>query len=80
MLKDQKQHYIPEFYQKQWACPDGRLCEYSMRHKGVQGRMTYPAGSGYKPGVYTISGVAPEIANHTETYSSNASIPAQPLH
>jgi len=51
MLKDQKQHYIPEFYQKQWACPDGRLCEYSMRHKGVQGRMTYPAGSGYKPGV-----------------------------
>jgi len=51
MLKDQKQHYIPEFYQKQWACPDGRLCEYSMRYKGVQGRMTYPAGSGYKPGV-----------------------------
>ncbi len=67
MSKDQKQHYIPEFYQKQWTGPDGRLCEYSIRYKGVEGRMTHPAGSGYKPGVYTIPGVAPEIANHTET-------------
>ena len=67
MPKHQKQHYIPEFYQKQWAGSDGRLCEYSIRHKGVEARMTHPAGSGYKPGVYTIPGVAPEIANHTET-------------
>jgi hypothetical protein len=34
---------------------------------GAEARMTYPAGSGYKPGVYTIPGVPPEIANHTET-------------
>jgi hypothetical protein len=66
MSKDQKQHYIPEFYQKQWAGSDGRLCEYSIRYKGVEGRMTHPAGSGYKPGVYTIPGVSPEIANYTE--------------
>ena len=67
MAKDQKQHYIPEFYQKQWAGPDGRLCEYSVRYNGAEGRMTHPAGSGCKPGVYTIPGVAPEIANYTET-------------
>lgn len=29
--------------------------------------MTHPAGSGYKRGAYTIPGVAPEIANRTET-------------
>jgi hypothetical protein len=66
MSKDQKQHYIPEFYQKQWAGSDGRLCEYCRRHKGVRARMCHPAGSGYMPGLYTISDVAPEIADHTE--------------
>jgi hypothetical protein len=36
--KIQKQHYIPEFYQKRWAGPDRRLCEYTVRHKDVVSR------------------------------------------
>jgi Protein of unknown function (DUF4238) len=64
--KDQKQHYIPQFYQRQWAGADGRLCEYCLRHTSVKARMCYPAGSGYQPGLYTIRNVPQPIADHTE--------------
>lgn len=66
MPKDQNQHYIPQFYQRQWAGPDGRLCEYCRRHRSVQARLCHPAGSGYQPALYTIPDVPPTVANHTE--------------
>jgi hypothetical protein len=62
----QKQHYIPQFYQRQWAGPDGRLCEYTRHGNAVRARMCYPAGTGYKPNLYTISDVPQPIADHTE--------------
>jgi hypothetical protein len=65
-MSDQKQHYIPQFYQKRWAGADGRLCEYSRPYDVVKARMVYPAATGYQAGLYTIRDVAPQIANHTE--------------
>lgn len=62
----QKQHYIPQFYQRQWADEDGRLCEHTRRGNAVRARMCFPAGTGYQPGIYTIPEVAEPIANHTE--------------
>ena len=49
-----KHHYIPKFYLKQWAGPDGRLCEFAQRYKGVEARPTYPDGTGYVRGLYTL--------------------------
>jgi hypothetical protein len=49
-MKDQKHHYIPEFYLKQWAGPDGRLCEFSRPYKRVLPRMTHPGGTGFSRG------------------------------
>jgi hypothetical protein len=66
MPKDQNQHYIPQFYQRQWVGADGRLCEYCRRHKTVKARMCYPAGSGYQPGLYTIRNVPQPVTDHTE--------------
>jgi hypothetical protein len=65
-MSDQKQHYIPQFYQKRWVGPDGRLCEYNRPYDIVKARMVYPAATGYQAGLYTIKDVAPNIANHTE--------------
>lgn len=65
--KRQKHHYIPQFYLKQWAGPDGRICEFSPRYKGiVKPRMTYPAGTGYVENLYTLSGLPAETAQILE--------------
>jgi hypothetical protein len=66
--KRQKHHYIPEFYLKQWAAePDGRLCEFCQRYKGiVKWRMTYPGGTGYVENLYTLAGFPAETAQLIE--------------
>jgi len=57
-MAEQKHHYIPEFYLKQWAGRDCRLIEFCRRHqKGkdiVVARPTYPSGTGYMRGLYTM--------------------------
>lgn len=66
--KQQRHHYIPQFYLKKWAGPDGRICEFCRRYKGiVKPRMTHPAGTGYVDNLYTLSGVPPEAAQLLET-------------
>jgi hypothetical protein len=65
--KRQRHHYIPEFYLRQWAGPDGRVCEFSQRYKGiVKPRMTHPAGTGYEENLYTLAGFPAETAQLIE--------------
>src|SRR5712691_4401578 len=64
---DQKHHYIPVFYLKQWGGPDGRLCEYSRPHNAVRPRLVHPDGTGYLRGLYAIEGLPPETMNVIET-------------
>lgn len=69
-MAEQKHHYIPEFYLKQWAGADGRLVEFCRRHqKGkniVVARHTYPGGTGYQRGLYSIKGVPDDIKDVLE--------------
>ena len=64
MPKKQKHHYIPEFYLKQWAGPDGRLVEFCRRYQNrVVARPTFPGGTGYTPGLYSIPNAPPHVEN-----------------
>jgi hypothetical protein len=67
MPKGQKHHYIPIFYLNQWAGSDGRLIEYCRRYQGIVPRPTYPDGTGYVRGLYTIPDVPPDQAEVIET-------------
>lgn len=61
-MKEQKHHYIPEFYLKQWADQSGRLVEYCRRHfNRVLPRLTHPGGTGYVRGLYSIKGAPPHV-------------------
>lgn len=76
-MADQKHHYIPEFYLKQWTSVDGQLVEYCRRprKKGniVIARKTYPGGTGYERGLYSIFGVPDDIKDIVENkYLSQA--------
>jgi hypothetical protein len=52
-------HYLPVFYTKQWAGPDGRLCEFSRPYDRVKPRMTHPTGAGYERDLYHVPGLSP---------------------
>jgi Protein of unknown function (DUF4238) len=53
MPKEPNHHYIPIFYLEQWTDPKSRqLVEYCRRYQGVVARPTFPAGTGYVPGLY----------------------------
>jgi hypothetical protein len=55
MSKEPNHHYIPVFYLEQWTDPKSRqLVEYCRRYKGVVARPTFPAGTGYVPGLYKL--------------------------
>jgi len=62
----QKHPYIPVFYLKQWAGPDGRLCEFRRPYKEVKPRMTHPDGTGYVRGLYTFGDLPPGTADFLE--------------
>ena len=62
-----KHHYIPAFYLKQWAGTDGRLCEMSRPYDVVKPKQVHPDGTGYARGLYTLQGLPPEAANVVET-------------
>jgi hypothetical protein len=60
MPKEPNHHYIPIFYLEQWTDPASRqLIEYCRRYKGVVARPTFPAGTGYVPGLYKLPGAQP---------------------
>jgi len=64
---DQKHHYLPVFYLRQWSGADGRLCEFSCPYGAVKPRFTHPDGTGYMRGLYRIEGLPPETMNVIET-------------
>jgi hypothetical protein len=62
-----KHHYIPVFYLKQWAGPDGRLVEFSRPHGSiVKPRRTHPDGTGFVRGLYRLPGVPDDVAETIE--------------
>src|SRR6185503_3009442 len=66
-MPEQKHHYIPEFYLKQWAGPDGRLVEFRRRHfDRVKPRLTHPGGTGYVRGLYSVQGAPPHVKDILE--------------
>jgi hypothetical protein len=64
--KGQKHHYIPVFYSREWAGPDGRLCEFSRPFNELKPRWTHPDGTGYVRGLYTVPGDEPDVSEHIE--------------
>jgi Protein of unknown function (DUF4238) len=61
-----RHHYIPIFYSKQWAGPDGKLCEYSRPYGETKAKRKHPSGTGYVNGLYTIPGLPPEQSQFVE--------------
>ena len=53
----EKHHYLPVFYLKEWAGPDGRICEYSRPYDVVKPKRVHPGGTGYVRGLYAIEGL-----------------------
>jgi len=56
------------FYLKQWGEPgrNGQLYEYRRRYRGVEARLTHPAGTGYVHGLYTFDELNGESRNFLE--------------
>lgn len=66
-MADQKHHYIPEFYLKRWAGADNRLIEFCRRHRSkVVARPTFPGGTGYIRGLYSIQNAPAHIKDILE--------------
>ena len=63
-----RHHYIPVFYLKRWAAPDGRIVEFS-RPFGtrVRPRRTAPAGTGYVDNLYEARGLPADHRQYFET-------------
>jgi hypothetical protein len=64
MSKKQKHHYISKFYLKRWARPDGQLIEFSHGYNNrLVARPTFPGGTGYIRGLYSIPNAPPHVEN-----------------
>ena len=61
-----KHHYIPVFYSKEWAGPDGRVCEYSRPYNVVKPKRVHPDGTGYIRGLYTVPHNNPHVSEFIE--------------
>lgn len=67
-MKLPKHHYIPVFYLKKWARPDGRVVEFSRPYGNVvRPRYVHPDGTGYVRGLYRLPGASDETAELIET-------------
>jgi hypothetical protein len=63
-----KHHYVPEFYLKQWADPDGRVPHYRwLNGRAVFGRRA-PKYIGFEPDLYAREHVSPEQRHKVETH------------
>lgn len=56
------------FYLQQWGDPNqgGQLYEYCRRYRGVEPRLTHPAGTGYYRGLYAFDKLNDEAKNFLE--------------
>jgi Protein of unknown function (DUF4238) len=61
-----RHHYIPSFYLRRWAGPDGKLCEYSRPYAETKAKRRHPSGTGFVDELYTIPGLPPEQSRYVE--------------
>ena len=66
MSEPKNHHYLPVFYLKQWARPDGLLTQYSRPYRKVVADPKAPASVGYKPSLYALEGYAADQRNTIE--------------
>ena len=64
--KGDKHHYIPVLYSKEWAGPNGLLCEFSRPYDVVKPKRVHPDGTGYVRGLYTVPRNDPRVAEFIE--------------
>lgn len=64
--KGDKHHYIPVLYSKEWAGPNGLLCEFSRPYDVVKPKRVHPDGTGYVRGLYTVPRNDPRVAEYIE--------------
>jgi Protein of unknown function (DUF4238) len=63
-----KHHYVPEFYLKKWADPDGRVPHYRwLNGRVILGRRA-PEYIGFEPDLYAREHVPPEERHKVETH------------
>jgi hypothetical protein len=60
MAAPRKHHFIPAFYLKQWAAPDGKLIEWSKPFEVVRPIRRHPNATAFQNGLYTFSDLLPK--------------------
>jgi hypothetical protein len=65
MTTNQRHHYIPKFYLKQWV-ENGSLCEFSLQHGRVKPRKVPPKATGFLRGLNTFARLEPRLATFLE--------------
>jgi Protein of unknown function (DUF4238) len=60
-------HFLPVFYQKAWAGPDGRVVRYSRPHDAVVARSNAPRATASVPHLYTMTNLPPARQAALET-------------
>jgi hypothetical protein len=66
MSEPDKHHYVPIFYLKKWASPDGRIVRYYRPFRDVVADRIAPKNTGYESGLYRLDGYPSEQANAIE--------------
>src|SRR5205085_121511 len=62
-------HYVPQFYLREWADPDGRVPNYRyIRDRAVFGHVPSTKGTGFERDLYAQEHVAPENRHKVETH------------
>jgi hypothetical protein len=59
-------HFIPAFYLKQWAGPDGKLIEYTRKGGKLIAKPVGPRSTGYERDLYAFPELPPEAAQFME--------------
>lgn len=59
-------HFIPAFYLKQWASPDGKLIEYTRKGGRLISKSVGPRSTGYERDLYAFPELPPEAAQFME--------------
>lgn len=49
-----KHHFLPQFYQRGWAGPDGKVTEFTRPRDQLIAKRRFPSETGYKPELYSI--------------------------
>jgi len=60
MNDPRRHHHNPEFYLRQWAGPDGLVCEIKKAHGKVEARRRSPKATGFQRDLYRTVGAADE--------------------